>query len=70
MNICRNTAKINGLDAGNKAFAWLAELLRLSTATPQHFHSMGGAALRTDTFNRKAIGMIVSNSVNTIILIL
>jgi hypothetical protein len=34
MNICRNAAKINGFDAGNKAFAWLAELLGLSTTAP------------------------------------
>ena len=69
MNICRNAAKINGLYAGNKTFAWLAVLLRLSTTAPQHFHSMHGAAFRTDTFDGKTIGMIVSNSVNVIMLI-
>ena len=70
MDICRNAAEINGFDAGNKAFAWLAELLGLSTTAPQHFHSMGGTAFRTDAFNCQTIGMIVSNRVNTIILIL
>jgi len=68
MNICRNTAKINGFYAGNKAFAWRAVLLWLSPTAPKHFHSMGGTAFRTDTFDCKAICMIVSNSVNAIML--
>ena len=68
MNICRNAAKINGFYAGNKTFAWRAVLLRLSTTAPKHFHSMCGAAFRTDTFDCKTICMIVSNSVNAIML--
>jgi len=66
MNICRNAAKINGFDAGNKTFARRAVLLRLSTTAPKHFYSVRGAAFWTNTFNCKAIGMIVSYSVNAI----
>jgi hypothetical protein len=68
MNVGRNAAKINGFHAGNKTFAGRAVLLRLSTTTPKHFHSMRGAAFRTDTFDCKAICMFVADSVNTIML--
>jgi len=68
MNICRNAAKINGFYAGNKTFAWRAELLWLAATAPKHFQFMCGAAFRTDTFDGKAIGMIVSSSVNAIVI--
>jgi hypothetical protein len=68
MNISRDAAKINWIYGGNETFAWRAVLLRLAATAPKHFHSMCGAAFRTDTFDCKSIGMIVSDSVNTIML--
>ena len=69
MDICRNAAKIDGFYGRNEAFTWRAVFFGFPPTAPKQFHSMRGAAFRTDTFDCKTIGMIVSNSVNVIMLI-
>ena len=68
MNIFRNAAKIDGFYGRYEAFAWRAVLFRFPPTAPEQFHSMLGAAFRTDTLDSKTICVIVANSMNTIML--
>jgi hypothetical protein len=64
VNVRWNTAKVNGLDGSNKAFARRAVFFGFSATAPKELHSMGCTAFRTDTLDCKTVAMTVFARVN------
>jgi hypothetical protein len=69
VNICRYPAKVDGFDSGYKAFTSGAVFLGFSATAPQQFHPMGGTAFRTDTFDCKAVTLILPALTDTILIV-
>jgi hypothetical protein len=66
MNVGRDAAKIYRLDRSNEAFACRAVFFGFSASAPEQLHSMGCAAFRADTFDRKSTLPVITAGMQTI----